>query len=359
MKSLPPYATRLLIYLLLGIALVFVLITLQQLLSPLFFAIMFAYLLYPAAKKMERAGIPRILTNLILIITTAALLAGAIYTAAYFLSNYADNLSEARDQIEENLNGLMESAERVTGYEFGSLEEQINGMEGSGEYILNFFTATTNTIVAIGLIPVYTFLLLLYRNKFKNFLNRVMPPSKREVANTILERTTVVVPEYLKGLIVVVLILMVLISIAFWAIGIEHPMVFGIIASVWNLIPYLGTIIGFAIVLVMVLATQSPGLAFGVFLLFFIFQFTENNILTPNITGSYVQLNPLVIIMSLIAGAMMWGLPGMLLVIPYLAMAKIVCENIDTLQPYAYLLGTRGTEEHLPSLKKLKEKIGL
>src|SRR5690625_3473236 len=94
----------------------------------------------------------------------------------------------------------------------------------------------------------------------------------------------------------------------------------------------------------MVLATQSSRLAFGVFQLFFPIHFTENNILTPNITGSYVQLNPMVIILSLIAAAMMWGLAGMLLVIPYLAMIKIVCENVENLQPIAYLLGTRGTD---------------
>lgn len=358
MKSLPPFATNLLIYLLLGITIVFLLITLQQLLSPLFFAIMFAYLLYPSAKWMERKRVPRILTNLILIVSTIALLGGGIYIAAFFLSNYVENLSEARNQVESNVNGLFETVERYTGFEVGTLEEQVEGIEGARQVIVNFFTATTNTIVAIALIPVYTFLLLLYRNKFKTFLSRVIPPSQTEVTNNIIERTIVVVPRYLKGLITVMLIMIFFSSISFWAIGIEHAIVFGIVAGFWHLIPYIGTIIGFGIVAIMVLATQSAGLALGVVLLFFPFQFTENNILTPNITGSYVQLNPLVIIMSLIAGALMWGLPGMLLVIPYLAMAKIVCENIASLKPYAYLLGDKGTEEHLPSLGKIKKMFG-
>lgn len=358
MKTIPPFATKLLIYLLLGIALVFVLIVLQQLLVPVFFAILFAYLLYPSAKWMERKGVPRILTNLILIVSTVLIVGGAIYGAAMLFSSYVDNLAEAREQIESNVNGLMENIERFTGYEFGSLEEQLSEMDGTGQYIMTFFTATTNTIVAIGLIPVYTFLLLMYRNKFKSFLNKVVPSEKRGVANTILDRSTVVVPQYLKGLIVVVLLLIVINSLAFWAIGIEYALVIGLVAALWNLIPYLGTIIGFAFALLMVLATQSPGLAFGVFLLFFPIQFTENNILTPNITGSYVQLNPMVIILSLIAAAMMWGLAGMLLVIPYLAMIKIVCENMEDLQPIAYLLGTRGTEEHLPSFDKIKKWFG-
>src|SRR5690625_4201848 len=355
MKTIPPLATKLLIYLLLGIALVFVLIVLQQLLVPVFFAVLFAYLVYPAATWLEPSGVPRILANLFLIGSAVLVLGGASVGGTTRFTNYLDNLAEAREQLENNVNGVMENIERFTGYEFGSLEEQISGMEGAGEYIITFFTATTNTVVAIGLIPVYTFLLLLYRTKFKSFLNKVIPPDKRAVANNILDRTPVAVPQYLTGLIVVVSLLVVINSLAFWAIGIEYALVIGLVAALWNLIPYLGTIIGFAFALLMVLATQSSGLAFGVFLLFFPIQFTENNILTPNIAGSYVQLNPMVIILSLIAAAMMWGLAGMLLVIPYLAMIKIVCENVENLQPIAYLLGTRGTEEYLPSVEKIKK----
>src|SRR5690625_3668943 len=114
MKTIPPLATKLLIYLLLGIALVFVLIVLQQLLVPVFFAVLFAYLLYPAAKWLERKGVPRILANLILIVSTVLVLGGAIYGATILFTNYLDNLAEAREQIENNVNGLMEKDRKST-----------------------------------------------------------------------------------------------------------------------------------------------------------------------------------------------------------------------------------------------------
>src|SRR5690625_7691136 len=99
---------------------------------------------------MERKGVPRILANLILIVSTVLGLGGAIYGATILFTNYLDNLAEAREQIENNVNGLMENIERVTGYEFGSLDEQISGMEGVGQYLITFFTARTNTVGSIS-----------------------------------------------------------------------------------------------------------------------------------------------------------------------------------------------------------------
>jgi predicted PurR-regulated permease PerM len=356
MNTLPKSGIYL-IRLLLAIAVIWVFIVLQQLLVPLFFAVLFAYLLYPGAKFMEGKGVPRVITNLILIISAIGIIVGAFYTIGYFFSNFAEDFSDIREQFEKNMSYFRDTVFNLTGFDLDKVQEQINEFEGASEYFLEFFTATTNTVVAIGLMPVYTFLLLLYRNKFRTFVDKLSSPESEKTVNSIVDSAAEIVPKYLKGLIVVVLILMVVNSTVFWLIGLEYPIVYGIIAALFNLIPYLGTIIGFAVVLIFVLATQAPALALGVIIAFFPIQFFENNILTPNITGSYVQINPLIIILSLFAGNMMWGLAGMLLVIPYLALAKIVCENIDSLKPIAYLIGTRGTEEHFPSIERLKVRM--
>jgi predicted PurR-regulated permease PerM len=346
-----------LVRLLLAIVIIYICIVLQQLLVPLFFAVLFSYFLYPYAVKLEQIGIPRIITNLLLILTAMGAIIGFFYLAGHLLTNFEEGFSEVREQFEENISFFRERIGGIFGFDEEQVQDSINGFDGAAEYVVGLFTATTNTIVALGLMPVYTFLLLLYRNKFRTFLDKLISEDKIETADRILNRAAEVVPRYLKGLIVVVLILMVINSSVFWLIGLDYPIVLGVIAALFNLIPYLGTIIGFAMVLLIVLATQTPVLAIWVILSFFPIQFFENNILTPNITGSYVQINPLIIIMSLFAGGMMWGLAGMLLVIPYLAMIKIVCENIDSLKPYAYLIGTRGTEEHFPSVERIKVRL--
>jgi predicted PurR-regulated permease PerM len=128
-----------------------------------------------------------------------------------------------------------------------------------------------------------------------------------------------VVPRYLKGLLIVCFILVGLNSLGFYLIGIEYALLFGVIAALFNLIPYLGTVLGYGVVLLFVLGTQSPSLAIAVIIQFLIVQFIENNILTPNI---------------------------------------IVCENVESLKPVGFLLGTRGTERHSLTIDSLQRRFG-
>jgi predicted PurR-regulated permease PerM len=102
------------------------------------------------------------------------------------------------------------------------------------------------------------------------------------------------------------------------------------------------------------LTGDSPLLALRVLILFGGIQFLENNILTPNIVGYNVKISPLFIILSLILAAMLWGIPGMLVVIPFLAMFKIVILNIERFEPYVYLLDTRGTKRHAVTIAKIR-----
>lgn len=356
MEEYPP-ALRYLIRLLLAFAIIAALIITRQLLVPLFLSILLAYMLYPAAQKMESKNIPRIITNLVLIIGSFAVIGGMTYFLILLVTTFSDDLPTIKEQIDTNITRFRWALGRTFGVTAEQLDSIVESLRGSGQYIAELFTGTANTILTIGLIPVYTFLLLLYRNKFRKFVHMLVPKEREKVAQQIIDQAAAVVPSYLKGLFIVFFILMGINSLGFYLIGVEYALLVGFIAALFNLIPYLGTIIGYGVAFLFVLATQSPTLALGVVIQFFIVQFLENNILTPNITGSYVQINPLVIILSLIAGGMIWGLPGMFMVIPYLAILKIVCENIDSLKPIGYLLSTRGTEQHLLTLQSIKSKL--
>ncbi len=190
------------------------------------------------------------------------------------------------------------------------------------------------------------------------FVSMQVGSDHEETAQDIIDQAAEVVPRYLTGLFIVFFILIGLNTLGFYLIGIKYALLLGLIAAIFNLIPYLGTVIGYGIVFLFVLATQTPALALAVVIQFFIVQFIENNILTPNITGSYVEINPLVTILSLIAGGMIWGLPGMFMIIPYLAMFKIVCENIPELKPVGFLLGTKGTERYSITINSVKKMFG-
>ncbi|SMO89658.1 AI-2E family transporter [Gracilimonas mengyeensis] len=330
----------------------------RKLLVPLCLSVMLAYLLYPYAQWLEKKKVPRIATNLIVILSFFAILSGIVYTLIALFSGFVDNIAEIKEQVETNLDAFKQILAGFTGFSESSINGWIDSASQTGEYVKQAFTATTNTILSIALLPVYTFLLLFYRDKFRSFISMLIDNSEEGVAQKILDQAEEVVPKYLKGLVIVCFTLMGLNSLGFYLIGVEYPLLFGIIAALFNLIPYLGTVLGYGAVLVFVLGIQGPTVAFAVIAQFFVVQFIENNILTPNITGSYVQINPLVIIFSLIAAGMVWGLPGMLIIIPYLGLFKIVCENIESMEPIGYLLGTRGTERHSITIESLQRRFG-
>lgn len=357
MNQYPPLV-RYLIRLLFAFALIAALIITKSLLVPLFWSILFAYLLYPAADRLERHNVPRIATNFILIVGSLIVVTAIVYGLSLLVISVTDDLPALKENFDRNITRLRWALGRTFGVTAEELDNLTDQAMSALQFMGGLFKATANTVLAIGLIPVYTFLLLFYRNKFRDFLSMMVRSEQEDRMEQITNQAAEIVPRYLKGLFIVCLILVGLNTLGFYLIGVKYALLLGFVAAFFNLIPYLGTVIGYGIVFLFVLATQTPSVAFAVVGQFFVVQFLENNILTPNITGSYVKINPLVTIFSLIAGGMIWGLPGMFMVIPYLAMLKIVCENIPSLKPIGFLLGTRGTERYTITIKSVKKRFG-
>ena len=166
------------------------------------------------------------------------------------------------------------------------------------------------------------------------------------------------VTRYMLGVTTVVFILCVFNSAGYLIIGLKYPFLMGVVSAAFSFIPYFGNFIGGAFPFLFALLTQDSYVySLRIVIFVFIVHFLENNILSPNIVGSNIRLNPFFIILGLIMGAMIWGIPGMLVIIPFLAMLKIVISNIPELQPYSYLLGTTGTKKHALTIENVKRFI--
>jgi predicted PurR-regulated permease PerM len=309
---------------------------------------------------LEDHKVPRILANLVAIVIAV----GIIVVAVNFLSNqfevFMEDLPEIKEQASENLQSMREELSSLVGVskdQFTDWEEDFtDGLFGASYEFKTVFSTTTNTLVNIGLMPVFIFCFLFYRNKFHDFIIMMVPDKNKERAEHILAEINLVTRKYMTGVVIVVTILSIVHSVTFTIIGLDYPIFFGVTAAIFNFIPYFGTLIGAILPLSYAfLAMEGSSYALAVLIYFIIIQFIENNILTPNITGGYVNLNPLITIISLIFGSMIWGIAGMLLIIPIIAMLKITCENIHSLKPVGYLLSDRGTEKHAFTFKKLKK----
>jgi predicted PurR-regulated permease PerM len=344
------------------------LIAIRNFLYPIAFGFVLGYLLYPLATWLEKKGIPRILANFIIILSALALLAGLFLTAYRIISPLTIDLPKLVDRAVENLADMGAGLGRYFGFDPESTSELIRDRATSlfqegGVQLQTFFNATANTVIAFGLLPVYLFLFLYYRTKFMYFILKLAGRSRRKETVTMLREIAQVMVRYLGGVFIVVFILFFINSVGLLIIGMPFAIPLGVTAALFNFIPYFGTLLGGLVPLVFAFIVEGdPVLAFRVIILFIIIQFIENNILTPNIVGGNVNVSPFIVITGLVAASMIWGIPGMLLIVPFLASTRILFSHIDFMRPYAFLLGEEGTSKHsiqAGKIKRLVKKLSL
>jgi predicted PurR-regulated permease PerM len=351
------------VYVIFFLVTIFALIEAQQFLAPLVLAALFSYLLYPIGNFLEKHGLPRILANLVCILAAAGIVTGVVYFFSHQVSIFVEDFPEMKQQAVKNIKSVEEwvvstfglSREGVRGW----LDDRLSDLGNSGGAFKTAFRATSNTIVIMGLMPVYIFFMLYYRSKFYEFVLRLVPDKEAERTEDILIKVNKVAEKYMTGVFIVVLILSVVHSVGLSIIGLKYPILLGVTAALFNFIPYFGTLIGALLPLLFsLLAMDSLSYTLWVAIYFLIAQFIENNILTPNITGGIVRLNPLVTILSLIVGSMVWGVVGMFVIVPVMAMFRIFCEHITFLKPISFLLSNRGTEKYAITWDKIKSTFG-
>jgi predicted PurR-regulated permease PerM len=352
MISRVPSAQKFSFFLLSIILVFYVLITARLFLYPIALGVLFAYLLYPLANFLEKKRFPRILAILISIILLLMVITVTVFFVYRRLGVFVGDFPTFRikaisriDELEKTISSLFGITElQLTDF----LRSRVSGMFEAGSDVFNrAFTATTGTLFRLGILPVFIFMFLYYRTKFAWFIMKLVPREKQLLTLNVLREVSKVASRYMGGIFTVVFVLCIINSFGLYLAGIRYAITLGVIAAIFNFIPYFGTIIGYSIPFIFALLTgDTAEPAVKVLLVFVVVQFTENNILTPNIVGNYVKINPFMIILGVIAGGMVWGLPGMFVVIPFLAVLRIISEHVPALHPYVYLLGTGGTRRH-------------
>lgn len=345
MQTLPLYI-RATIKLLLAILIVFVLIVLKDLLIPLTVAVFFSFLLLPISRKLEAWKFPRSLAILISILLAFIVVGGFCYFFFAQMSNFATELPALKQMILSKGERVLQWIQNKTGMQqealMDYLKERASESAGSSsDVVFSVFSFTGSLITNLALIPIYIFFITLFREKYKIFLAAIIKEDQREeMVLDIVKKISGVSQKYIKGIIIDVAILSVLNSTGFYLLGLEHAILFGVLASVLNIIPYIGVLVGSILPVIMALVTRDEmAYAAGALGVCIIVQFIDNNFITPYVVGSSVSINPLTATIVLIASGMMWGIAGMVLCLPLTGMLKVVFDNIDSLKPYGYLLG--------------------
>ena len=314
---------------------------------PLAFAAFLAMVMLPIVKRLERQKLGKALSISIVLAGTVVVLSLLIWlvvTQIVGLVNDLPNLQAKSEILIRDVSGTLQE-------DFGvSLSEQ-NKFLGEtvrtvSTYLGDVLISTTNTLSVLIQIPIYIFLILIYRDKFRDFFLSLTPGDNAFVWKKEMER---VVQGYISGLTWVTLIIAALNSIGLLALGIDYAIFFGILSGVLTIIPYVGIIIGALFPLIMALITKdSIWYSIGVVIVFAAVQFLEGNFITPRITGSKVSINALAAIIALVIGGKILGVAGMILAIPAIGVLKIVLSHTQHLKPFVILL-----EDKDPVAKKI------
>jgi predicted PurR-regulated permease PerM len=345
------------------------LILARTVLVPLALSVFFAYLIYPIVARLEQWGVNRGLSVLVVIFLSLCVISLVILLVSVRISSIDVDLVQVKERVDTKVDDLILLMGDRLGLNSHSLNRFFSRVSESVFSIWEsklgtLFSATTTTIFQIFVLPVYTFFLLYYRTKTAHFILRLVSRKNRGTVIRILREISRIATRYMGGLLMVVFILAVLNSLGLVIIGVPHALLFGIGAAVLNLIPYIGAFVGGLAPILYVFFTQEDPfqMMLQVLLLFLFVQFLENNLFTPGIVGNNIKINPFAIIFSLLVANLIWGIAGMVVVVPFLAIAKTIMRNVDELKPFAFLISDRGVEKYRVNFRgrfyNLLKKLG-
>jgi len=349
------------IFLIFATLIIYILIVAQGVIVPLTIAFFIAFLLIPLNMLLERIHIPRVLAAILSVVITTIALVGILTLFGSQIQRFASDmdqivlrLSELKDKLPDSLSSRVEGTL--------SLDRGLKFIQSNMGQVFTSMTSFLSSFSVVIIVPIYIALILIYRDHLKEFAFRVLGNKgatshhkHNGETDSLITRIRKVVQKYLTGVFYVMCILFVLYSILLYSLGIKHAMLFAAIAAVLNIIPYIGPLIGSLLPILFAFVTKDslfyPIAVLGGSILI---QSVEGNFLTPKIVGNNVSLNPFVTLLALIAGGSIWGVGGMILFIPMVAILKEILGAVDGLQPYAFVLGN---PEEIDQKGKIISKI--
>jgi predicted PurR-regulated permease PerM len=317
----------------------------NTIIMPLLMAFFFSLVLLPVFRFFRKLKVPEVIAVFLPILLLTVIVALLIWLFTSQVSALLDDFPQIQRTVAKHLDDLSIWISRSFGYSpaeqvkfinvqskklFSSLGGVLSGAAGS----------LSGIIIFLGLLPIYIYFIMLYRNLFIRFILMWFKKDQYQKVEDIIRQTEGMVKNYLVGLLIQITYIIILLGGGLWLFGIQNALLIGIIFAFLNLIPYLGALIGNILGVLLTLASsESPADVLIVLATITVVQFLDNNILMPRIVGSQVRINPLVSIVGIIAGGVMAGLSGMFLAMPVLSILKLVFDRTENYKQWGVLLG--------------------
>lgn len=327
----------------------YILSSVAEVLIPFAFAGLLAILFNPLFNRLNRI-MPRIPAIVLTLLIATLVLAGLIYLLSNQIAKFGESMPLVKQKFSMLLSKFQTWMQQTLGF---SIQKHVNAIQekltGATPGVLtNTLGSIMGMVGVIVLLPIYVFLLLFYKPLILNFLFEVFAEKHSMQVAEVLSEAKSAIQSFMVGLMIETAIVCTLNSIALLIIGVPNAIVIGVIGGILNILPYIGGVIAILLPILMSLISQdsfSPILA--IVISYMVIQFIDNNFLVPKIVSSKVQINALISIIVVLLGGLLWGIPGMFLSIPFIAILKIIFDRIEGLKPWGKLLGDEVPTEHI------------
>jgi predicted PurR-regulated permease PerM len=354
-NNAPFYLTHNLTLLLYALAMGVILYFGRDVFIPISYALLISFVLYPFCSWMEKHKIGR-MASILLGVTVLVFL--VLSVVALLASQFVDFVHEW-PALQSKLNASIKQLSQYIIDSFGvSQAQQEQWLSQAGDQavsgLMTFIQRTISfsvvSLVMLVLIPVYAVLILYYRELWAEVLYRVFANEEKKEIREILSLTVKTYSNFLKGMGLVYLIVGVLNSIGLLLLGVPHAILFGFIASVLTFIPYVGIMVGSLLPITMAWLTyDSVWYPVGIVGIFAFVQYLEANVIFPFAVSSRLNVNTLVMLIAIFVGAVLWGVSGMILFVPFVGIIKLIAEHNPKLKTLSMALGTgRGKSRRKP-----------
>lgn len=329
----------------------------QSIVVPILFSTIFGILLSPLVHYLTKLKINRVLAIFIVLIFTIGILALGLVLLAKQMMLFANSsaliLNKVYDLIDETISWVSNK--------FDISHENIKVMidEAKQEFMIKSKTIIAPTLLNIKdilfvmmVLPVYVFMIMYYQPLLLEFIRKLFGVENKITVNKIIYSTKFIIQRYLLALLLEAGIMSILNTIGLFVLGIPYAILLGIIGAVLNIVPYLGGLIAMLLYVIVALITKDESIyMLYVVLLYTAIQLIDNNLIMPKLVGARVKINALVAIIAVVLGGTLWGVPGMFISLPLVAIAKLICDQIESLKPWGYLLG-----DTMPTIQLFKKQ---
>jgi predicted PurR-regulated permease PerM len=325
---------------------------------PLTFAGLLSMLLLPVSLKLEGWGMNKAVAIVLSILLIVLFFGGIVALLAWQISDISQDASQIEHSIQQKIQQVKQYVSNTLGISPQKQQELFQKQQSSGGKLASFLSGALTSVGAVLtnflLVLVYIFLFMYFREHLKKFILKLFPKTQQAEAGKVIESSRKVAQKYITGLMLMIIGLWIMYSIGFAIVGVKNFFFFAILCGLLEIVPFVGNLIGNILTVVVSLAQGGDmNLVIGILVTYGLVQFIQSYILEPLVVGSEVSIHPVFTIIGIVAGEFIWGIAGMILAIPILGITKIVCDHVEPLKPFGFLIGEE-KKKHSSMIDKVK-----